>query len=342
MDYYIASLGGQKKGPFKKSELLANGLTGNMLVWRPGLSQWMTASTMPELADLFVSQNIPPLPNTPPQQPPSPLQQEIEKSKREIEELRKKATEIDTNNLESLIQPPIKLEAKTKYDFRCPTWIKEALMVLACVTGHFLLGITGATSFFYIFFDIVGFILCFIALFIGFKIKNLNNLSYQQGAPSREKGDKLAQINGWLVSITALIGIIIILIQSGLDMFGEGVETGITYCIIYLLMIGILWYHFFRPIKLDNYSLKTSPTLLTNARQKKLEEADLRRWQREMRQHGLRPAKGDETEDFDSDSDDYDSDDYDSDDYDSDDYDSDSDDDWGGGDSGGGGADSDW
>ena len=338
MEYYIASIGGQKKGPFKKNELLANGLTGNMLVWRPGMSQWMTANTVPELASLFVTQDIPPLPKTPKQ--PSPLQQEIEKSKREIEELRKKATEIDNDNLESLIQKPIKFEAKTKYDFPCPTWIKETLMVLACVAGHFLLGITGITTFFYIFFDIIGFFLCFIALVIGFKIRNLNSLSHLQGTPSREKGDKLARTNGWLVSITTLIGVIIILVQSGLDMFSEGMETGITYVIIYLLMMGILWYHFFKPTKLDNYSLKSSPTLLTNAKQKKLEDADQRRWQREMRQHGLRPTNGEDSDDFDSDSDDYDNDDYDSDDYDSGDY--GSDDDWGGGDSGGGGADSDW
>ena len=209
--------------------------------------------------------------------------------------------------------------------------------MLACVAGHFLLGITGATKFFYIFIDLIGFVLCFTALYFASKIKTLNKVSYAQGTPTREKGDQLARMNGWLVSITALIGIVIVLVQSSLDMFTEGIETGVIYTIMYIVIMGLLWYTNFRPIKLDNYSMQSSPTISTNARQKKMQEADLLRWRRERRRHGLDPhLDGEDIDDADSDSyDDYDSD-SDWDDSDDSDY------DWGGGDSGGGGADSEW
>ena len=339
MDYYISQGDGQKQGPFKKNELPANGLTGETLIWRQGMTQWMAAKTMPELNDLFIHPNTSLVPNNP--EPLNPLQQEIEKTEREIEELRNQINKLDPENLETYIQPPIKFQDKTPYDFRCPTWTKEAWMVLACVAGHFLLGITGITTFFYIFLDLIGFVLCFVALYIGTKIKTLNTVSYAQGTPTRVKGDKLAQINGWLVSITALIGIIIILIQSGLDMFGEGLETGITYTVIYIAIMGLLWYTNFRPIKLDNYPMKSSPTLLANARQKKIQEADELRWRRELRQYGMRPhVDGEDNEDNDVNDSDTDWDD--NDDWDSDDGDDSDDNDWGGGDSGGGGAEGSW
>ncbi len=336
MDYYISQGNGQKQGPFKREELTQHGLTPSTLVWRQGMGQWLAASAMPELADIVAVTNIPLLPSAP--EPINSLRQEIEKSKREIEELRKEVDKLDPDNLESLIRPPIKLKEKTPYDFRCPTWTKEAWIALACVVGHFLLGVTRISTFFYIFFDLIGFALCFTALYLGSKIKTLNKVSYVQGTPTRIKGDKLAQANGWLISITVLIGIVIILIQSGLDMFSEGKETGITYLVTYIGLMGFLWYCYFRPIKLDNYSLKTSPTLLTNAKQKKLQDADELRWRREMHRHGLRPGDSDNS-DGDGDGSDWDNDDWDSDDgYDSDDGDSD----WGGGDSGGGGASSEW
>jgi uncharacterized membrane protein YgcG len=341
MDYYISQGNGQKQGPFKKDKLLSNGLKSNTLVWREGMSQWMAANAIPELADLLNSTIIPPLPCSP--EPSSPLLQEIERSKREIEELRKQVNKLDPKNLESYIQAPVKFKDKTPYDFPCPTWTKEAWIVLACVAGHFFLGITGITKFFYIFFDIIGFVLCFTALYIGSKIKTLNKASYAERTPTREKGDKLARINGWLVSITTLIGMIVILVHTGLDMFGEGMETGITYSVIYIGLMGLLWYTNFRPIKLDNYPMKSSPTLSTNAKQKKLQNADELRWRRDLRKHGLRPhVDGDDGNDSD---DSYDSDlDSDNDwDWDSDDgYDSNDDYDWGGGDSGGGGASSSW
>ena len=79
------------------------------------------------------------------------------------------------------------------------------------------------------------------------------------------------------MSVTTLIGIVIILIQSGLDMASEGLDTGITYIVIYVVLMGLLWYFNFRPIKLDNYSRLSSPTLATNVRQKRIEEGDLLR-----------------------------------------------------------------
>ena len=338
MNYYIAQAGGQKKGPFKKKELLAHELTSDMLVWRQGMSNWAKAGSLLELADLFAQRNVITL--TSASSPLSNLQQEIEKSKREVEELRKRINKLDTDNLESLIQPPLKLKEKNPYDFRCPTWIKEAWMVLACVAGHFFLGITGITSFFYIFLDLIGFALCITAFVIGSKINSLNKISYAQGTPSREKADKLARINGWLVSITALVGMIIVFIHSGLDMALEGWETGITYAVIYISLMGLLWFCYFRPIKLDNYSMRTSPTLSTNERYKKLNEIDEERWRKELRRHGLRPGSNDETDDhdgdWDSDSDSYDDFDWDSDDDDDGDW------DWGGGSSSGGGASSEW
>jgi hypothetical protein len=342
MDYYISQGNGQQQGPFKREELMRMGLTPSTLVWRQGMSQWMAASAMPELSDLFVAPAPLPAPAPVPipkaSQPSSQLLEEIEKSKRELEEIRQQIEKLQPDNLESLIQPPIKLKEKTPYDFRCPTWTKEAWIVLACVAGHFFLGITGITKFFYIFLDLIGFALCFAALYIGSKIKTLNKVSYAQGTPTREKGDKLARINGWLVSITALIGIIIILVHSGLDMFSEGLETGITYTVIYIVIMGLLWYTNFRPIKLDNYPMKSSPTLSANARQKKMEEADLLRWRRERRRHGLSAHL--DSDDSDDDGSDWDSDDLDDD---GSDWDDDDDgDDWGGGDSGGGGADSEW
>lgn len=339
MDYYLSHGDGQQQGPFKREELVPQGLTPSTLVWRQGMSQWMAASAMPELADLFTLTS--PLPQAAPvSQETIILQQEIEKSKREIEELRNKVNKIQPDNLESLIQPPVKLKEKTRYDFRCPTWIKEALMILVCVVGHFLLGILGSTTFYYIYFDLFGLALCAAALVIGFKIKALNKISYAQGTPSRMKGDKLAQINGWLVSITALIGIVIILVQSGLDMFSEDMGTGITYCVIYVVLLGLLWFCYFRPIKLDNYSMKTSPTANTNARQKKIEEADLLRWRKQRRQHGLSPHIN--SDDYDDNDGDYDSTSDDSDWDDSDWDDDDDDDDWGGGSGGGSGASSEW
>ncbi len=327
MDYYISQGNGQQQGPFKIEELVAHGLTPSTLVWRQGMSQWMLASAMAELSPVLPV----PVPQAAPvSQQALDLQREIEKTKREIENLTKEVARLDTDNVEDLIAPPVKLKEKTRYDFPCPTWAKETWMVLACVSMHFMLGIVGATTFSYIYLDIVGFLLCFVALYLGAQIKGLNKESYAQGTPSRVKADKLALINAWLVSVTTLIGIVIILIQSGLDMASEGLDTGITYIVIYVVLMGLLWYFNFRPIKLDNYSRLSSPTLATNVRQKRIEEGDLLRWKRERRHYGVPAGDDDFDSDWDDDSGDFDWD-----------FDSD-DDDWGGGDSGGGGADSEW
>ena len=98
MNYYIAQAGGQKKGPFKKNELLAHELTSDMLVWRQGMSNWAKAGSLLELADLFAQRNVITL--TSASSPLSNLQQEIEKSKREVEELRKRINKLDTDNLD--------------------------------------------------------------------------------------------------------------------------------------------------------------------------------------------------------------------------------------------------
>ena len=330
MEYYIANYNGNTCGPFKEEELLANGLRPSTLVWRQGMSQWMAASSMPELATLFTT---PPPPGS--DEHTSALEREIKQAEQEIEQLRQSVEHLEQDNIANLVCPPLNTPDKTRYDFCCPTWIKEAVVLLACVVVHLLLGITGTTTFFYIFFDLAGLAMCITAIVIGSKINSLNNASFAQGTPSRVQADKLASTNGWLVSIAAIVGGIIILVQSGLDMFGEGIEAGVVYTILYLMVFATIWFHFFRPIKVDNYSLKTSPTLKANAKLKKLREADKRRWQRELRSLGVTKEDIGDWDDTDASSD-----------WDDTDWDwdsgSDYDDDWGGGDSGGGGSTSEW
>lgn len=50
--YYIVRYG-QQTGPFPKEELMANGLTPDMLVWTEGMSGWVKASEISGLRDLF-------------------------------------------------------------------------------------------------------------------------------------------------------------------------------------------------------------------------------------------------------------------------------------------------
>lgn len=57
--YYI-HVNGRQAGPFKKDRLIAEGMTADTMVWRPGLSGWVEASSLPELALLFHSYNQPP------------------------------------------------------------------------------------------------------------------------------------------------------------------------------------------------------------------------------------------------------------------------------------------
>ncbi len=64
MKYYIAN-NGQQIGPFDVQDLLANGLNQGSLVWCEGMANWMLATQVPEVAQLF--NQVPPV--APPQQP---------------------------------------------------------------------------------------------------------------------------------------------------------------------------------------------------------------------------------------------------------------------------------
>ena len=317
MNYYIANSDGSHRGPYTKSQLLSAGLTPQSLVWCEGMPSWQPASQIKELSDLLNSSS----------KRIAKLQRELKQSQREVAELAESIAELEHGQEEKKNKLPPMMEApqRTRYDFPCPTWTIETLILLACVAVHFMLGITGRTTFYYIFLDLIGAALCITALVMGSKIKKLNAISYSKDSTSRTQADKLTSTLSWLVSMTAIAGFLIILIQSSLDMLDEGIETAIVYAIFYLLVAFALWFHFFKPTSIDSYSLKASPTLKANKQIKRNHDMELLR--RNRRRGG--------------DNDDYDSDDYD-DDYDSNDYDYDSDDDWGGGDSGGGGADSSW
>ena len=70
MKYYIAE-NGQQVGPFEPNELLLHGLTVNSLVWCEGMTNWTSASQVPELMAVLSGQPIPTgidtqLPQTPP------------------------------------------------------------------------------------------------------------------------------------------------------------------------------------------------------------------------------------------------------------------------------------
>ena len=54
MLYYIIDNNTQK-GPFPKEKLLENGLLPKSLIWREGLPDWVEASSLEELQDLFVA-----------------------------------------------------------------------------------------------------------------------------------------------------------------------------------------------------------------------------------------------------------------------------------------------
>jgi len=55
---YHAAVNGQQIGPFPASQLAANGVTPETLVWKAGMSGWVKASEVPELAPVFAS--VPP------------------------------------------------------------------------------------------------------------------------------------------------------------------------------------------------------------------------------------------------------------------------------------------
>lgn len=69
--YYII-VNGQQVGPISRHSLLGSGLKPDSYIWREGLEEWVIASTLPEIAELFA----PPHPVVPPQPvvEPEPVQ----------------------------------------------------------------------------------------------------------------------------------------------------------------------------------------------------------------------------------------------------------------------------
>lgn len=55
--YYIID-NGVRKGPIRREDLLASGLNASTMVWREGLSDWVSADTLPELSDLLACPEI--------------------------------------------------------------------------------------------------------------------------------------------------------------------------------------------------------------------------------------------------------------------------------------------
>lgn len=70
MAQYWLYLNNEKKGPFEESDLINQTITPETLVWREGLTEWIQAKYMPEMANYIT--NIPPV-NEPIQ--PNPYQQ---------------------------------------------------------------------------------------------------------------------------------------------------------------------------------------------------------------------------------------------------------------------------
>ena len=62
--YYLA-VNGQQLGPFEVNQLIPNGMTQNSFVWTEGMPSWAPASSIPELANLFVAPAAPAYPPTP-------------------------------------------------------------------------------------------------------------------------------------------------------------------------------------------------------------------------------------------------------------------------------------
>lgn len=52
---YYMIIGGQQTGPYERGELIYAGLTPDTPVWREGLENWVKASSLPELNDLFAA-----------------------------------------------------------------------------------------------------------------------------------------------------------------------------------------------------------------------------------------------------------------------------------------------
>lgn len=52
---YFMIINGQQIGPLDRSQLKFHGLTPDTHVWREGMADWVPASSLPELADLFAT-----------------------------------------------------------------------------------------------------------------------------------------------------------------------------------------------------------------------------------------------------------------------------------------------
>lgn len=72
MDYFVAK-NGQKTGPFPVSQLIAEGVTPETLVWCQGMAQWTPAKDVAEIASMFAQ--VPPQAPIPPYGPQPGYQQ---------------------------------------------------------------------------------------------------------------------------------------------------------------------------------------------------------------------------------------------------------------------------
>ncbi len=247
MDYYISKNNGKYSGPFKKEQLIAAGLDLDTMVWRQGMTAWAPAKQLPELSDI-IGDVPPPMdmvmePNAVVQPPVqqvtaqlNEMQQQLNQLNREKEELKKlleqKKAEGDKKLAIAKAQHQAevkeqkkqkekkekeekeKAKKKTRYDYPVCDWRNESIWLLFFVICHAAMAIAGWTTFFYIYFDIVGAVLSIIGIVIGNKIRKLNAISYKKGSESRLKAEPLGYYNGIFVSVTAAIGFLIILVQS--------------------------------------------------------------------------------------------------------------------------------
>lgn len=244
MVYYISKNDGHYLGPFKKEQLIANGLDLGTLVWRQGMEAWLPANQMPELSDIIG--DVPPPMNvvidTPTATTSTPadveaaLEQQLAQSKRRKEELRQQMLQMKQQAEASTKLAQIKEEKdketekssksttleskskkkpkKTKYDFPVADWRNESIWLLAFVLIHAIMALMGWTTWWYIYLDIVGAALSIAGITLGARIKKLNKISHKKNSPERLKAEQLSNINGYLVSATAAVGFLIILVQS--------------------------------------------------------------------------------------------------------------------------------
>ena len=179
MDYYISKNDGKYIGPFKKDQLIANGLDLDDLVWRQGLSGWTPANQLPELSDI-IGDVPPPMeitlgPERAQQPLVQPVQQttqqsygttakiktQLEQLNNEKEELKKLLEQKKTEGNKKLAaartqrkaeitekkkqeekvakKELAKAKKKTKYDHPVADWRNESIWLLAFVIIHALI-----------------------------------------------------------------------------------------------------------------------------------------------------------------------------------------------------------